>query len=212
MHADGIALAEASAIDAEVVDDMHLLTLVTRTPAGSAELAAPAHGLSLTQRRFLTLLDTAISVEELAVRQPSSAEKLERDLLRLASLGLVTCEMPAANDPTAEGRPERLHAWGTPRRIALVLAPLALVLLGVGAWRILSPPSQPAMPVPVVPLAQSGPPVDELPATVTPIATKVLRGEPDLPPTPRDGSRNAGARPAQRTPAPAMPPPPLPGD
>jgi len=82
---------------------MHASTVVTRTPAGNAELANPAHGLSLAQRRFLTLLDTACSVDELAARQRSDASKVERDLARLASLGLVVCAKPAANDDDALG-------------------------------------------------------------------------------------------------------------
>jgi len=61
-----------------------------------------AHGLSLAQRRFLTLLDSACSVDEIAQRHRCEADKLERDLARLATLGLVACEEPApANDPSA---------------------------------------------------------------------------------------------------------------
>src|SRR5579862_4836262 len=47
--------------------------VVIRSEAGSAELAVPAHGLSLTQRRFLTLLDTSCTLEELGLRQRSSS-------------------------------------------------------------------------------------------------------------------------------------------
>jgi hypothetical protein len=75
-------------------------TVVRRTDAGSAELAAPAHGLSLTQRRFLTLLDTSCTVDQLAARHPAEARKFERDITRLAELGLVACDVPPpANEP-----------------------------------------------------------------------------------------------------------------
>jgi hypothetical protein len=211
-----LRLHEARAIDGEDWDGsaMHLSTMVTRTPAGNAELARPAHGLSLMQRRFLTLLDTSASVEELAARQPVDFDKLERDLIRLASLGLVTCDMPAANDPIAVPSP-RLQAWRTPGWIVLALAPMALVLLGVGAWQKLSDGARPDAPASVV-----APPDDatarvELPATITPIATRVLRSDPSLPAALRDSSRDAGPRSAQRVPkpsgdtasAPAAPPP-----
>jgi hypothetical protein len=75
---------------------VHLSTIVTRTAAGSAELALPAHGLSLTQRRFLTLLDMSCSVDELAHRHPTDAARLARDVTRLAQLGLVACDAPIA--------------------------------------------------------------------------------------------------------------------
>jgi TonB family protein len=175
-------------------------TVVTRTAAGSAELAAPTHGLSLAQRRFLTLLDTTCSVEELASRQRADPAKVERDLARLASLGLVMCEAPAANDdeaviaandddvaaaraqPPAGERPAsfvavRLGAPGTSSRLPFVLVPLAAVAALV-AWYVLSSPRAP-VPAPAVassPSTQA--PLQDAPATAEAIATKVLVGDP----------------------------------
>jgi TonB family protein len=108
-------------------------TVVRRTDAGRAELATPAHGLSLTQRRFLTLLDTSCTVDELAVRHPAEVRKFERDLTRLAELGLVACDVPVpANEANAApvAVPVRLGAPGLVRRLPLVLLPLAAAL----AW------------------------------------------------------------------------------
>jgi len=110
-------------------------TVVRRTGAGSAELAAPAHGLSLTQRRFLTLLDTSCTVDELAVRHPAEVRKFERDLTRLAELGLVACDVPIpANEANAAPAavPVRLGAPRLVRWLPLILLPLAAALVWAG--------------------------------------------------------------------------------
>ncbi|HLW12648.1 MAG TPA: hypothetical protein VKU81_08125, partial [Casimicrobiaceae bacterium] len=75
---------------------MQSSTILRRTPAGEAELAAPAQGLSLTQRRFLTLLDTSCDVGQMRLRHAGDPEKFDRDLARLARMGLVACETPPA--------------------------------------------------------------------------------------------------------------------
>ena len=110
---------------------MQASTFVRRTDAGSAELVAPAHGLSLTQRRFLTLLDTECRLEELALRHPGPLDKLERDLARLTMLGLVVCETPdAANDAIEAVQPAN-EAMATPSAIRLGsrrLRPLAMAV------------------------------------------------------------------------------------
>src|SRR6476660_678807 len=51
---------------------VHSSTIRRRTPAGEAELAAPAQGLSLTQRRFLTLLDTSCDVGQMRLDRKST--------------------------------------------------------------------------------------------------------------------------------------------
>ncbi|HLX29222.1 MAG TPA: TonB family protein [Casimicrobiaceae bacterium] len=186
--------------------------VVIRSEAGSAELAVPAHGLSLTQRRFLTLLDTSCTLEELALRHPAAAEKLERDVSRLVDLGLVVCdhaandatqpEDVAANDSLA-GEPRSPHEEPAPqhiarigssrgRRIAWTLIPVAVLITAWAIWQSSSAPtlgdplraraSQPAKNV-----GAGAQPAD---LDVTPIATRVLKGDPERP---RDASKDARA-------------------
>jgi protein TonB len=179
---------------------MHASTVVTRTAAGNAELANPAHGLSLAQRRFLTLLDTACSVEELAGRQRGDPSKVERDLARLASLGLVACATPAANDDEAPAvandariaaandeeaaadapagaAPVRLGPRAASSRLAYVAAALGVAVAGFVAWHFAGtstspPPARDPAPRQVIP-----PPAPVAPTTPEPIATKVLVGD-----------------------------------
>ena len=179
---------------------MHASTVVTRTPAGNAELANPAHGLSLAQRRFLTLLDTSCSVEDLAARQRGDPSKVERDLARLASLGLVACATPAANDDQAPvtAHDARIaaandeHARGDARatlaavrlgsraatsRLVYLAAALGVAVAGFVAWHFVGasaspPPASDPQPRRVIP-----PPMTVTPAMPEPIATKVLVGD-----------------------------------
>ena len=58
--------------------------VLRRTPAGDSEVAVPASGLSITQRRILTLLDTPARLDDLAVGQALDPERLCREALRLA--------------------------------------------------------------------------------------------------------------------------------
>jgi len=70
-------------------------TLCARTSAGEAELATPRQGLSLGQRRVLTLLQSPVAVDELAQQHRLEPEKLARDLTRLAELRLVLLQGPS---------------------------------------------------------------------------------------------------------------------
>jgi len=67
---------------------------VSRTAAGDHEIAVPSLGLSLTQRRLLTLLDSPIAAQSLAERSGLPPEKFIRDLGRLASFRLVDGALP----------------------------------------------------------------------------------------------------------------------
>ena len=177
-------------------DRMHASTVVTRTPAGNAELATPAHGLSLAQRRFLTLLDSACSVEEIASRHRVEPEKLQRDLERLASLGLVLYTAPAANDESAgPAAPAEAAAAANDDRVAVhvvrlgasrawlrlpyLFVALAVLLLGLVGWRILASPAPAPPPAPLQPAPEPRPVAPET-ALDRPeaIATKVLVGDP----------------------------------
>ena len=162
---------------------MQSSTVVTRTDAGSAELAVPAHGLSLTQRRFLTLLDTSCTVDELALRHRAEAAKVDRDLTRLVELGLVVCAVPApANDAqVAAPAAVRLGVSVRSRRLPLMLLAALAIALAVAGWHPWTVPdvgsgNQPDRNVP----RKTPKAVEEVPASPEPqpIATRVLKGDP----------------------------------
>lgn len=191
---------------------MRSSTVVTRTEAGSAELAVPTHGLSLAQRRFLTRLDSSCTLDELALRHPAAAEKLERDVSRLVDLGLVVCDTAAndavqsddgaAND-SAAGEPRSPHEEPAPqhiarigsshgRRIAWMLIPVAVLIATWAIWQTssvptLGGPSRARASQPAKNVGAGAQPAD---LDVTPIATRVLKGDPERP---RDASKDARA-------------------
>jgi len=157
-------------------------TLLRRTTAGDAELAVPANGLSLTQRRVLTLLDTPIRLRDLAAGQALGDERLARELSRLVRLGLVeaTAEADANADAAIGAVPVRLGAPRFARKAPVVaMAAVAGALVWWG-WQSTAP-SAPSAQVPQAPRASSvaqarpGSDTDAEPAT---IATRVLRNEP----------------------------------
>jgi TonB family protein len=110
-------------------------TLCARTAAGDAELAVPALGLSLGQRRVLALLQNPFAVDELAQKHHLDPAKLERDLLRLADLRLVVLQGATFTAPVAPPTP-----------VAMPMAPVVIgrstrrtsgVALAFGATAIL---------------------------------------------------------------------------
>jgi len=161
-------------------------TVVRRTDAGKHELAVPAHGLSLAQRRFLTLLDTPCTVGTLAMRYTTDGGKLTRDLMRLVQLGLVAWDPPVpANDPTGPGTfagesALRPAPRDRVRRAALALVPVGAAALAWVAWTHLAATAPPGA------RSRASPPSRVAPATVhdtpapdpLPIATRVLKGAP----------------------------------
>lgn len=72
----------------------NLLAVYGRTSAGDGELAAPANGLSINQRKFLQWSDGQASVSSLAERLANGHEvetaKVVRDFERLEALGLIS--------------------------------------------------------------------------------------------------------------------------
>ena len=78
--------------------------LLRRTPAGDSEVAIPANGLSLTQRRILTLLDTPVRLSDLPVGPAVDPVRLEREALRLAQAGLVAWGAGATSPVAANAR------------------------------------------------------------------------------------------------------------
>jgi periplasmic protein TonB len=114
-------------------------TLCARTSAGEAELATPSQGLSLGQRRVLTLLQSPAAVEELAEKHHLEPEKLAKDLSRLAELRLVELqgppfEMPHSTPPAAfAAMTPVVIGSGRRRTLPLVTGGVVLVL-AVGIW------------------------------------------------------------------------------
>jgi TonB family protein len=159
---------------------MHSSTVIRRTQAGDAELAAPANGLSLTQRRFLTLLDTPGSFDELARRHGLDPGRLDRDLARLERAGMIVFDVPAAaNESDARPALARRASMSVARRLSLAAVPLAAAAIAWFAWHhVAAPPAGP-------PLAGSMPTAQGAIAGAAttsvepvPIATRVLRGDP----------------------------------
>jgi hypothetical protein len=64
-------------------------TVCVRTFAGAAEARQPALGLSIGERRVLVLLDRPRGLAHFAALNRLDPLRLERDLTRLAGLGLV---------------------------------------------------------------------------------------------------------------------------
>ncbi|HEY5308982.1 MAG TPA: hypothetical protein VIK97_10770, partial [Casimicrobiaceae bacterium] len=74
-------------------------TLCARTAAGEAEIAVATNGLSLSQRRVLSLLEDPAAFDELADRHRMEPVKLSRDLTRLAELRLIVLQEPSLPSP-----------------------------------------------------------------------------------------------------------------
>lgn len=147
--------------------------LCARTSAGEAELATPSQGLTLGQRRVLTLLQSPAAVEELAEKNHLEPEKLARDLTRLADLRLVllqgsTVEAPAPAAPLEVPAMASVVIGRTSRRTLPLAAGAVVLLLAAGIWygmRAKDPaPADP--PEPVVQTAPVPAPAGSAPAMV----------------------------------------------
>lgn len=181
---------------------MDTATLLCRTPSGDAELAVPSRGLSITQRRILTLLDTPASVGEIAKRHQFDRDWLDRDVARLAHSGLVGAQRPPEGAaPTIDALATiRLGGPALARRILVVI--VAAALAGVG-WHYAAPSAPEssrahagavAPPTDVAAASAASSPAPE-PAA---IATRVLRG--DIPDRTRDAARANAATAAVHAP------------
>ena len=170
-------------------------TLLRRTSMGDAEAAVPARGLSMTQRRILTLLQAPRRLGDLPLAPGVDAQRLRREALRLAQAGFITCEATAvaeiahaANAPIAVTRTGHSITW----KLSTVLVAVAAVLLVWGGWRFSAAPAADATaPAVAVKPAATG----TVPATPAPepsvIATRVLRGDPQE--RARDAAKDAHA-------------------
>lgn len=70
-------------------------TVCLRSYAGDDEARQATHGLSIAQRRVLVLLDRPRVLATFAALHRLEPRRFERDLLRLAELGLVALLSPA---------------------------------------------------------------------------------------------------------------------
>ena len=155
-------------------------TLLRRTPAGDAEAAVPAGGLSITQRRILTLLATPRRLGELPLAPGLDAARLRRETLRLAQAGLVSCEATAmaeiahAANAVLAGEPP-MHGFAH-RASALALA-IAVGALVWGSWRLSATPHADAKSQAVGAKSGSGNVASAALPEPPVIATRVLRGD-----------------------------------
>jgi TonB family protein len=131
-------------------------TLLSRTGAGDAELRTPQNGLSLAQRKLLTLLEQPQAFEEFAAGHGIDAGRLERDLAKLVALDLVAVNgetsAPEATTVVLGG----LRAPSSLLRLAFI--PALVVMGGIGYFVVmpmLAP--KPAPAALAAPLAASGP-------------------------------------------------------
>ena len=172
---------------------MNASSPITRTAAGVQELAVPSHGLSLTQRRVLTLLDTPGSLSDLQARTGSDMARLERDLARLVEIGLVDSE--STGSPMQPGKREAPVATARPAasRRSLGIAG-AVVAIGAAtiAWmgwpyatRAPAATAKPGAAVAAVPVVPMAPVVPRVPvASASDAAAAIHPAATDLRPTP----------------------------
>ena len=74
--------------------DLEPATICVRSFAGDAEARQATYGLSLVERRILVLLDRPRTLVALAALHRLEPRRLNRDLSRLADLGLVRLLSP----------------------------------------------------------------------------------------------------------------------
>lgn len=77
-------------------------TICARTNAGELELRAPKSGLTLPQRRTLSLIAAPQVFAELAAEHHLEPVRLARDLARLGELGLIVLHVPPERTARSE--------------------------------------------------------------------------------------------------------------
>jgi protein TonB len=183
-------------------------------------LATPSQGLSLGQRRVLTLLQNPIAVDELAQQHRLEPEKLARDLTRLADLRLVVLQGPSIpSAPPPAPAPIRATAKETAsmapvvigrstRRASMIplVGGVAALMLAAGIWYGTRANPAPAEAPRSTATAPAPAPVAAAPAPVsTPPAVNTVAAETSsAPPAPatafvlRDSATAPVARPQVR--------------
>jgi hypothetical protein len=168
-----------------------------RTAAGDAEVEAPAQGLSVTQRRILTLLGTPGRLRDLPLGPMVNTARLTRDATRLAQAGLVTYEtadpaLVAANAASLARHRRPPLARALP---LILIASAACAVIWIG-WRVsatpLSPDARTRAGAAIAAPAGAGSTVDTQQPPV--IATRVLRGDGDRAREAAKDARSAAAK------------------
>ena len=172
-------------------------TLLRRTPAGDDEIARPANGLSITQRRILTLLDAPGRLGELPLGSGIDGERVQREATRLARAGLIVCEI-RGNANAANAAEIRRPGSALARPLgAIAMVAIAGFVVWVG-WQFSAPPAAAdkaraataAKPVRINPTPT--------PAEPAVFATRVLRSDPRAQATPpKAPAESAPASPTQ---------------
>lgn len=161
-------------------------TLLRRTSAGDDEIARPANGLSITQRRILTLLDAPGRLGELPLGSGIDGERVQREAARLARAGLIVCETQGSAHGAVAANAAELRRSGMPLARPLVaLTMLAIVgaVVWVG-WQFSAPPAaadNARASTAAKPVRMNEPSAPEEP---TVFATRVLRSDPRPPASP----------------------------
>jgi hypothetical protein len=175
-------------------------TLLRRTPAGDDEIARPANGLSITQRRILTLLDAPGCLGELPLGSGIDGDRVLRVGARLARAGLIVCEMRGTANAAIAANASEIRRPGS--ALARALGAIAMVAI-VGAvawvgWQFSAPPvpaDGPRAATPAKPVRMNATPAPAEPAV---FATRVLRSDPRAQATPpKAPAESAPASPTQ---------------
>lgn len=173
-------------------------TLLRRTPAGDDEIARPANGLSITQRRILTLLDAPERLGELPLGSGIDGERVHREAARLARAGLIVCETQGNAHEAVAANAADVRRSGMPfARPLVALTMLAIVgaVVWLG-WKFSAPPAANAVRASTAakPVTMNAAPA---PAEPTVFATRVLRSDPRPPaPQPKAPAETAAAAPS----------------
>jgi hypothetical protein len=161
-------------------------TLLRRTSAGDDEIARPANGLSIPQRRILALLDAPGRLGELPLGSGIDGERVQREAARLARAGLIVCETQGSAHGAVAANAAELRRSGMPLARPLVaLTMLAIVgaVVWVG-WQFSAPPAaadNARASTAAKPVRMNEPSAPEEP---TVFATRVLRSDPRPPASP----------------------------
>jgi len=185
-------------------------TLLSRTTAGDSELSTPTSGLSLGQRKLLTYLDQPHALEELAAEHALEPVKLDRDLVKLASLNLIAID---GQDTRAVADSVVLGGWRAASMLRWLLPPLLLVGAGLLYFGLSAPvarkPEAPPLKLSATPSAVSAPtaagpePIANAgtaPTTIAPVPSPAAPADAspasrrEAAPVAVDGARDTGRR------------------
>ena len=100
-----LAVRVPNTLGSRVVSMFDPSTICARTAAGESELALARQGLSVVQRRLLSLLNSPSVLSELIDEHRLDPARVERDLVRLRDTGLITLHAPTSAAPPPASPP-----------------------------------------------------------------------------------------------------------